>query len=297
MLRLQRDTLNFNPGGRAVSSRRYDDTYSEYWPEEKEAISDEAITTTMVHRIQENTIEKMRRVSLEVLPKARFSRQVTPPLTPTRIGRYVRESADQCMEEDPFFSERPDLVERAMADVPIKYPKIDPSDLMGDDFFGYNSADSRMDDWVKQACISSSHEVKLKKGTFFEVLPEDQQRYSCFRYALARAGISFEEEAMKDFQGGSLLAQVDEELLDVLQAHFTPVDAPVENGLVLFCAQGRPCHLGIYLGGQILSKEGDWSPFAYSRPLEDFGCDYGDDIIYWQRIRFSPTSTNGEGIL
>jgi hypothetical protein len=250
----------------------------------KRPISDVAVATTMTHLIQQEAIEKMRRISLEALPKTHLSRQVTPPLTPNRINKYVRESTDQCMEENPLFRQRPDLIGRAVADVSIQCPKIDPSDLMcEDEFLGYNSADSRMDDWVKQASLLSCHEIELKRGTSFEAIPENQQRHSCFQYALARVGISFEDEAMKDFQDESLLAQVDGELLRILKECFTTVSEPLENDLVLFCTQGQPSHLGICLGGQVLSKEGDWCRFAYKRPLEDFGCDYGDEITYLRR--------------
>ncbi len=250
-------------------------------PRQKRPISDVALTTTLAGLIQQATLEKMRRLSLGSLPRTHLFRQVTPPLSPTRIGKYVRESADQCTEF------RSDLVEKAVGDVnqSIKYKKIDPSDLMCDDSFcGYNSADSRMDEWIKEANNLSRHEMEVKKGTPFEPIPEEQQRYSCFQYALTRLGIPIQEEAMQDFQSECLLDRMDSEMLGALHSHCRQVDAPAENDLVLFWANGHPSHLGIVQQGQILSKEGDWSQFAYRRRLEDLGVDYGDEVTFLRKI-------------
>lgn len=133
--------------------------------------------------------------------------------------------------------------------------------------------DKNLSRWIEDANAWSQIYFEQGQGARrVEVSPKSRTS-SCFRYAFKNTGTPIAEPINSSSQILSLLEQYE----------YKPVSYPQEKDLVLFLKAGQPVHLGIYENGKIRSKEGNASPVAFTKPLEDFSAEYGEQIVYFSR--------------
>lgn len=146
---------------------------------------------------------------------------------------------------------------------------LQPEDLEALD--GGKGEAKRMERWMMKAQIRTLLSMERERGTKEVLVSTEKREICCYRYALEEVGCQVPTALTKTI------------LLRILEQRFDIVSQPEEGDVVLFCQGASPTHLGVIREGKVLSKEGDRSPIAYIRPLEDLPPEYGDRIVYFRQ--------------
>ena len=122
-----------------------------------------------------------------------------------------------------------------------------------------------------------------KEFSQVENLPEKLQLIPCFQYALFKAGIAPDREEEGKFYGEGSIVQI----LPFLENRGMRItQMPKEGDLALFFQNDKLVHMGVYMGkGKICSKEGAGVRYVCTRALDDLPSQYGDQILYYGRLR------------
>lgn len=188
--------------------------------------------------------------------------------------RLIGQALEDLNGINPFFAEHPHLVEKAEGEARVSLPPLETVTVNKSDMDPSLSRflrDDRMANWFRTTKLSTVQHLERKRKTPSTEIPQEQQDFSCFRYALTRIGIKVP------------CLDSSRALFSLIDRHFDPVEVPQEGDLVLFLQGKTPKHLGIYNNQMILSKEGDLESVAYLRPIEDLTPDYGDSVRYFRR--------------
>lgn len=188
------------------------------------------------------------------------------PLKENQIRQAINETIQEVAEKR-FGADRKDLFQKAQEEFKKIYENKRTVTVPREDLRSPSFSDDRLKNWTDTAYAKATLEFEKRRGTQSVEIPPSKQSTSCYRYALLQAGISLERIfSPKTF----------EEILN----GFEPVSEGQEGDLVLFFHRKKYTHLGVYSDGKILSKEGNNTPVAYLRPLEDLAPEYGDRVLY-----------------
>ena len=244
------------------------------------AISDLSYHSEMVMVMSEEILHRVRHMALALFEQLRQDPlkmdPVVVPLSAEQLTPIIQESISTVQKNNPLFMGRIHLARTADKVIKAYYEnkrKINFSRKELEkqpNFF----RDDRLASWMSLAqeklimYLEGTNEIKRVD------VPLDHRGFSCYRYALTEAGVEI----------NGLLSE--EKLLEILfSKDFQVVESPDKGDLVLFLNQGKCVHLGIYEGnGYVLSKEGNHSPVAYVKRLEDFSPQYGNEVLYFCKL-------------
>lgn len=222
------------------------------WAQER-PISDPSYCADIFTKISDETVQKIRRIYLYQTDKSQI----------TLKEEDITQSSQQSIEETrDRYSDRSELFDRAQ-EVFQRIFKPEKS-----------FSPAELDNWANRTQTATIMQFEKETGVKTVPIPQEEQSHSCYRYALSQIGI-------KPHMGGLSKSGLSRTLLN----HCQPVQQPRSGDLVLFFDGNSMSHLGVYQAGQILSKEGDYTPVAYLRSLQDMPAEYGKKVIYFRPIQ------------
>lgn len=239
-------------------------------------ISDQALSTQLGETLSEEVINRIRWIALGKLDEApdptvyKLNGEFKVSLASDLVAEVLEKSIEKIKQISNLYTTRKDLFQQAEAELREYYKSKTTVTAPWKELEAMKSfRDTRLTDWANLAQVRFIVSSERKRGTAeFRV---EKQEISCYRYAVTEAGIEV---------NGIL----DEKKLNLILSDFEQVLEPQDGDLILFSKWERPTHLGIYREGKILSKEGNGSPYAYLRVLEDLSPSYGDQFTIYRPV-------------
>jgi hypothetical protein len=248
-------------------------------PSQVRATSDLSQFSDIAMAISKEIIHQIRFVAFAFFEQYRELCQadlVTIPITVEKWDSIINEATTNVQTNDPLLCSRKDLVRTAEKVVREFYQtksnfKAPRGEL---EKFPNLFRDDRLLEWSKFVQQKLIQFLEEKNGSKTIQIPKEQERISCYRYALTTAGV--------EING---ILDRDKLIKIIFSRDFQVVKEPNRGDLVLFLDGDEPKHLGIYQeNGYVLSKEGDQCPIAYIKPLTDFTREYGNNVLFLNKL-------------
>lgn len=243
------------------------------------SISDAAYSMNAAIDISQATLKKIRQFCLPQFEKIskesdHSEKYMQISLDHKKVELWIEESIEAVKKSSKYQQK---ILEQGVKEVKKCYSSWKKIVRISKEKFRFSTSifmDQRMVEWIGNMDKAMIYKLEKNRNTETVVIEKILRPISCYRYAWKMSGNDMRQ--IVDFKSFISILQGD---------RFSCVDKPKDKDLVLFLQNSKPVHLGIYQNGKILSKEGNQSPVAFIKSLQDMPPEYGDQVLYFRKNR------------